>query len=633
MHSDHAPLLVRFSHERHRLASAFRFQNMWTRHHTFQDHVRQSWVVPTGTTGLLNLRLKLGRLKQALKWWNKQVFRNVFQVPAAAEKDAEECEADFDRDPSDANLLRRQRSAAALTHAIALEEAFWKQKAACRWAVEGERNSRMFHSMVKERRRRATIFSMADGARTLTDHSDIKQSVITYFSGMLGQPDDADTSGMDALADPPPQVPPAECTRLLEPPTLAEIRAVVFSIDQDSVAGPDGFSAAFYQKCWEIIREDVFAAVLEFFSGAPLLKFYTATTLVLIPKKEGPLAWADYRPISLCNVSSKIFTKLLTTRLSPLLPQLLSPHQSGFVKGRAIADNILLASEMVHDLNLRGDSHNLLLKLDLNKAYDRVSWRFLRHALSRFDLLSRGLERLYSRFPDLYYRCRGRFRLMHLAYADDVLIFANTCGNRISLLTDFLTTYARITGQKVNCQKSQLVFSRQCPESVQRLLQSVTGFGAAEHPLTYFALPRRYFTPWSSYLLVFSGALITGTVAAIGSPGWILHGLRRRVDLAFAALPIWSGLSLLNCGGDSEMAPPFGLARFNRNIFVIPFQDLHPAEATTARFGNASARFETRHRLRSLGIWGVGTASFGMILGVEIVLYALTARTALRRYG
>ncbi|XP_051121132.1 uncharacterized protein LOC127244702, partial [Andrographis paniculata] len=339
MHSDHAPLLVRFSHERHRLASAFRFQNMWTRHHTFQDHVRQSWVVPTGTTGLLNLRLKLGRLKQALKWWNKQVFGNVFQVLAAAEKDAEECEAEFDRDPSDANLLRRQRSAAALTHAIALEEAYWKQKAACRWAVEGERNSRMFHSMVKERRRRATIFSMADGARTLTDHSDIKQSAITYFSGMLGQPDDADTSEMDALADPPPQVPPAECTRLLEPPTLAEIRAVVFSIDQDSAAGPDGFSAAFYQKCWEIIRE-------------------------------------------MFLMLSKIFTKLLTTRLSPLLPQLLSPHQSGFVKGRAIADNILLASEMVHDLNLRGGSHNLLLKLDLNKAYDRVSWRFLRHALS-----------------------------------------------------------------------------------------------------------------------------------------------------------------------------------------------------------------------------------------------------------
>ncbi|XP_051144184.1 uncharacterized protein LOC127260496 [Andrographis paniculata] len=674
MHSDHAPLLVRFSHERHRLASAFRFQNMWTRHHTFQDHVRQSWVVPTGTTGLLNLRLKLGRLKQALKWWNKQVFGNVFQVLAAAEKDAEECEAEFDRDPSDANLLRRQRSAAALTHAIALEEAYWKQKAACRWAVEGERNSRMFHSMVKERRRRATIFSMADGARTLTDHSDIKQSAITYFSGMLGQPDDADTSEMDALADPPPQVPPAECTRLLEPPTLAEIRAVVFSIDQDSAAGP----------------------------------------MASLPPSTRNVGRSSGR---MCLMLSKIFTKLLTTRLSPLLPQLLSPHQSGFVKGRAIADNILLASEMVHDLNLRGGSHNLLLKLDLNKAYDRVSWRFLRHALSRFgfpahfitlimncvehawysilvngdlDLLSRGLERLYSRFPDLYYRCRGRFRLTHLAYADDVLIFANTCGNRISLLTDFLTTYARITGQKVNCQKSQLVFSRQCPENVQRQLQSVTGFGAAELPLTYLGAPlyvgnrrnilyeellgklRRYLQRWDRSVLSHGGRLQLIRSTLFSLPLYLLqvlcppqavlhsveqlfarffwgsyHGHRRRhwiswadiarpqeeVDLAFDAWPIRFGPSRLNCGGDSEMAPPFGLARFNRNIFGIHFQDLHPAGATTARFGSVSARFETRHRLRSLGIWGVGTASSGMIIGVEIVRSALTARTALRRYG
>ncbi|XP_051145949.1 uncharacterized protein LOC127261695 [Andrographis paniculata] len=346
---------------------------------------------------------------------------------------------------------------------------------------------------------------------------------------------------MDALADAPPQVPLAECARLLAPPTRMEVHAVVFSIDQDSVAGPDGFSAAFYQKCWDIIRDDVFDAVLDFFSGAPLLKFYTATTLVLIPKTEGPVAWTDYRLISLCNVSCKIITKLLTARLGPLLLQLLSPHQSGFVRGRAIADNILLASEMVHDLNLRGDSHNLLLKLDLNKAYDRVSWRFLRHALTRFgfpahfitlimncvehawysmfvngdlggffpssrglrqgdplsptlfvlaaDLLSRGLERLYNRYPDLYYRCRGRFRLTHLAYADDVLIFANTSGDRISLLTDFLLTYARTTGQKVNCQKSQLVFSRRCPEGIQRQLQAVTGFGTAGLPLMYLGAP------------------------------------------------------------------------------------------------------------------------------------------------
>ncbi|XP_051117364.1 uncharacterized protein LOC127242076 [Andrographis paniculata] len=464
-------------------------RSIWICHHSFLDRVRESWEVPTWVSGLLSLRLKLGRLERILRWWNRHVFGDVFHILAEAERKAAECEAEYDRDPSESTLLHRQRSAAALTHAIALEEALWRQKAACRWAVDGERNSRMFHSMVRECRRCASIFYIRDGERELTEHSDIKASAVSYFASMFREPDDVDTSGMDELADMPPQVPPEENQRLLAPP----------------------------MACWEIVGPDVLAAVLDFFSGTLLPKFYTATTIVLIPKKDAPESWADYRPISLCNVSNKIITKLLTVRLGTLLPRLLSPHQSGFVKGHAIADNILMASEMVHDLNLRGTSHNLLLKLDLNKAYDRVSWRFLRHALLRFgfakafitlvmhciehayyspnlfvlaaDLLSRGLERLYQRLPDLYFRCRGGFRLSHLAYADDVLIFVSACGEQMSSLTTFLADYARITGQKVNCQKSSIVFSRRCLEEVREQLQSVTGFRVADLPLTYLGAP------------------------------------------------------------------------------------------------------------------------------------------------
>ncbi|KAL0300260.1 UNVERIFIED_CONTAM: hypothetical protein Sangu_3131200 [Sesamum angustifolium] len=50
-------------------------------------------------------------------------------------------------------------------------------------------------------------------------------------------------------------------------PTLEEVREAMFSIDPDSVAGPDGFGAVFFHTCWEIISEDVFSAVIEFFRG------------------------------------------------------------------------------------------------------------------------------------------------------------------------------------------------------------------------------------------------------------------------------------------------------------------------------------------------------------------------------
>ncbi|XP_060200436.1 uncharacterized protein LOC132628686 [Lycium barbarum] len=57
--------------------------------------------------------------------------------------------------------------------------------------------------------------------------------------------------------------------------------------------------------------------------------------------------------------------------------------QSGFVKGRSIVENILLAQEIVHDIRIRGKPANVVIKLDMAKAYDRVSWLFLTKVLRR----------------------------------------------------------------------------------------------------------------------------------------------------------------------------------------------------------------------------------------------------------
>ncbi|KAL0347898.1 UNVERIFIED_CONTAM: hypothetical protein Sangu_1017600 [Sesamum angustifolium] len=98
---------------------------------------------------------------------------------------------------------------------------------------------------------------------------------------------------------------------------------------------------------------------------------FTATSIILIPKNDSPQSWFELRPISLCNVTNKILSKLLYNKISQALPDLISPSQSGFVPGRLIADNILLAQEMTHHLDMRHSEGNLILKLDMSK------WKFL----------------------------------------------------------------------------------------------------------------------------------------------------------------------------------------------------------------------------------------------------------------
>lgn len=126
-----------------------------------------------------------------------------------------------------------------------------------------------------------------------------------------------------------------------------EVREAILDMSPTSSAGPDGFNGTFYHKCWSIIARDVIEFVKSFFNSNKLTRFYSHTCLVLIPKVESPATFDDFKLISLSNFSAKIISKILARRLNPLLPKLISGNQSGFVKGRLITDNVLLAQEII----------------------------------------------------------------------------------------------------------------------------------------------------------------------------------------------------------------------------------------------------------------------------------------------
>lgn len=104
------------------------------------------------------------------------------------------------------------------------------------------------------------------------------------------------------------------------------------------------------------------------------------TSVVLIPKKANPEYVTDLRPISLCNVIYKIVAKMLTNRLKGVLGSVISESHSAFVPGRAITDNILISTEIMHYLKRKKQGRDgvAALKIDMSKAYDRVEWTFLK---------------------------------------------------------------------------------------------------------------------------------------------------------------------------------------------------------------------------------------------------------------
>lgn len=106
--------------------------------------------------------------------------------------------------------------------------------------------------------------------------------------------------------------------------------------------------------------------------------------LTLLPKHADASQVKDYRPISLIHSFAKLVAKILANRLAPRLPYLVSPNQSAFIWDRCMQDNFILVqqtSRFIHQLEEPG----ILLKPDISKAFDLVSWSFLLELLEYLD--------------------------------------------------------------------------------------------------------------------------------------------------------------------------------------------------------------------------------------------------------
>lgn len=134
-------------------------------------------------------------------------------------------------------------------------------------------------------------------------------------------------------------------------------------------------------------------AVQSFFLSGFLLKSLNHTNIALIPKKDNPTLASHFRPISLCNVIYKVISKILFSRLKPLLHKLISPLQAGFVPHRLIHENSILAHELIHKLkHHRGKRGLMALRVDMAQAYDRIEWAFLFEVLRCFGFSASWIQ-------------------------------------------------------------------------------------------------------------------------------------------------------------------------------------------------------------------------------------------------
>ncbi|XP_060182560.1 uncharacterized protein LOC132612276 [Lycium barbarum] len=244
---------------------------------------------------------------------------------------------------------------------------------------------------------------------------------------------------------------------LAEQPTMEEVQKTVFELNGDSTCGPDGFSAIFYQKCWEVIKANVFNVVKSFFDGQTLPKSITHTNLVLLPKKNVVESFSDMRPISLSNFINKVISRVVHNRLDKLLTRVMM--EIGFSGAFIDLIWILLANNW-YSVLLNGQAHGFF------------------HSTSGVNLIL------------LVMGCQnGVLSLYHLAYANDTIIFSAADYYSLYMIVDTLQEYEKISGRLINKRKSSFYMFSKVSNELSQQVAAVTGFVRGKFPFTYLGVP------------------------------------------------------------------------------------------------------------------------------------------------
>jgi hypothetical protein len=256
------------------------------------------------------------------------------------------------------------------------ETKMWRERSSEKWLLFGDNNSSYFHNIANGRKRKNTMYSLQNDG-TLIQGTDSLLTHATYYYKSLFEAGESNRLSLDPLIWAEGERLSLEDNQSLDEPfSKQEVKFALDSMAQNKAPGPDGIPIEFYQACWPIIKHDIKLLFEDLYLGKLDLYRLNFGMIILLQKVKDVDTLSEYRPICLLQVIYKIITKVATIRVEPVMGKLISPAQTAFIKGRNIMDGVLSLHEMLHE-SRRKKQQGVVLKLDFEKACDKVDWNFL----------------------------------------------------------------------------------------------------------------------------------------------------------------------------------------------------------------------------------------------------------------
>lgn len=373
--SDHSPVLVHIVGNASKRKKGFMFQAAWMSHPYFKNFIADNWnkeeKADTNTK----------RLAPLLENWNKECFGNIFSRKNRLMARLNGVQKALARSKNNGLLHLERKLRQELEGTLYQEEVYWYQRSREDWICSGDKNTKFYHATANIKKvRKRTEQLMSDDGEWIEDENMIKNLIRDHFKSIFTQEVSQDTT--DVSRDNYPKINQDLWDRANAEFSSEDIKRAMFDMAPFKAPGPDGFHAGFYQKEWNTVGQSVIEQARSFFRTGDMPEGLNDTLISLVPKVNIPEKASQFRPISLCNVGYKVITKAMANRIKEIMRKLVGQEQSSFVPDRQIVDNIIVYQEVMHSMRKKdGNKKMMALKIDLEKAYDRLSWDFIRDTL------------------------------------------------------------------------------------------------------------------------------------------------------------------------------------------------------------------------------------------------------------
>ncbi|XP_060182578.1 uncharacterized protein LOC132612299 [Lycium barbarum] len=400
--SDHALMLISYAGNSEPIRKPFKFLNFW-----------------------------LKNVKAALVIWSQNTFGNIFQQIESLEDIIKTQEVQFELNP-----LRIGRIYT--------------------------RNTKFFHTYVQRRRKRLQIRRIqGQNGVWLEEREEVANEAIRFFQDQFAK--EPDPSNFGILDHVPRMVTEEQNDRITALPNQEEVKEIVFKLNGESVAGPDGFTGLFYQFCWDIIGEDVTNMVKSFFCD---IRLRTKTANVVLKLDM-----------------AKAYDRVSWLFLTKVMRQLGYSHMVVDMVFRIVSNNW-------YSILINGQQHGFFQSSRGVKQGDPLSPTLF---ILAAEVLSRNLNQLHQ-IPHFkgYGLPKWSPKINHLAYADDMIIFASADTISLQKIMEVLKRYEETLGQKVNRDKSSVYMHHNVIGDIKAIVEVITGIVRKDFPFIYLGCPIFY---------------------------------------------------------------------------------------------------------------------------------------------